>query len=101
MERVPGEFLISGKIKELWTAIIAEMCELLVLLIPLIATVTRLAKPGGVRTVIAESDMLRHPLLVLNRGRKRAPDLRPVTGSWPVYAWLSFGGRVYSVPLSF
>jgi len=36
----------------------------------------RLAKPGGVRSVIAESVLIWHQLLILNRGRKRAPNLR-------------------------
>jgi hypothetical protein len=46
------------------------------LLLHLFVTVFRLAKPGGVRSVIAQSVMLRHQLLILNRGRKRAPNLR-------------------------
>ena len=37
----------------------------------------RLIKPGGFRSVIIESVLLRHQLLILNRGRKRAPNLRP------------------------
>jgi hypothetical protein len=41
-----------------------------------IVTVARLAKPGGVRSVVAESALVPHQLLVLNRGRKRAPNLR-------------------------
>jgi hypothetical protein len=39
-------------------------------------TVARLAKPGGFRRVAVESILLRHQLLILNRGRKRAPNLR-------------------------
>jgi len=42
----------------------------------LVVTVARLARPGGLRSVVAESALLRHQLLVLNRGRKRAPNLR-------------------------
>jgi transposase InsO family protein len=41
----------------------------------LIVTVVRLAKPGGFRSVVAESVLIRHQLLILNRGRKRAPNL--------------------------
>src|SRR5271169_1341275 len=37
----------------------------------LIVTVARLARPGGLRSVVAESALVRHQLLVLNRGRKR------------------------------
>ena len=46
------------------------------LLLHLVVTVFRLAKPGGFRSVIAESILLRHQLLILNRGRKRASNLR-------------------------
>jgi putative transposase len=36
----------------------------------------RLARPGGLRSVVAESVLMRHQVLILNRGRKRAPNLR-------------------------
>jgi hypothetical protein len=39
-------------------------------------TIIRLAKLGGLRRVAAESVLIRHQLLILNRGRKRAPNLR-------------------------
>ena len=52
------------------------MRDLLVLLLHLIVTVVRVAKPGGFRSVVAESVLVRHQLLILNRGRKRAPNLR-------------------------
>ena len=32
--------------------------------------------PGGLRSVVAESVLMRHQLLILNRGRKRAPNLQ-------------------------
>src|SRR5436853_7437861 len=51
------------------------MREILVLFVHLIATVVRLARPGGLRAVVAESVLVRHQLLILNRGRKRAPNL--------------------------
>ena len=35
----------------------------------------RLAKPGGFRSVVAEPVLIRHQLLILSRGRKRAPNL--------------------------
>jgi putative transposase len=31
--------------------------------------------PGGLRSVVAESLLLKHQLCILNRGRKRAPNL--------------------------
>ena len=55
---------------------IAEMRDFLVLLLHLIVTIVRLIKPGGYRSVVAESVLMRHQLLILNRGRKRAPNLR-------------------------
>jgi hypothetical protein len=52
------------------------MRDFLVLLLHSILTLIRLAKPGGFRSVVAESVLIRHQLLILNRGRKRAPNLR-------------------------
>ena len=52
------------------------MRDFLILFVHLIVTVARLAGPGGLRSVVAESVLVRHQLLVLNRGRKRAPNLR-------------------------
>jgi putative transposase len=51
------------------------MRDLLVLFVHLIVTLIRLARPGGLRAVVAESALVRHQLLILNRGRKRAPNL--------------------------
>src|SRR6476660_7122135 len=52
------------------------MRDLLLVFMHLIVTVARLARPGGLRSVVAESVLVRHQLLILNRGRKRAPNLR-------------------------
>jgi putative transposase len=52
------------------------MSDFLVLLVHFIVTLVRLAKPGGFQSVVAESVLIRHQLLILNRGRKRAPNLR-------------------------
>jgi hypothetical protein len=52
------------------------MRDFLILFAHLIVTVAQLARPGGLRSVVAESVLVRHQLLVLNRGRKRAPKLR-------------------------
>src|SRR5215467_4675048 len=52
------------------------MRDFLILFVHLISIVVRLAKPGGLRSVVAESVLVRHQLLILNRGRKRAPKLR-------------------------
>ena len=53
------------------------MRDFLILFVHVIVTVARLAKPGGLRSVVAESALVRQRPLVLNRGRKRAPNLRP------------------------
>jgi len=52
------------------------MRDLFTLLTHLFATLFRLAQPGGVRTVIAESVLVKHQLLILNRSRRRAPNLQ-------------------------
>lgn len=51
--------------------------DLAVLVLHLLATVARLAGPGGARSVMAESVLVKHPLLILNRSPKRSPNLRP------------------------
>jgi putative transposase len=52
------------------------MRDLLILIVHLITTVIRLAKPGGLRAVVAESVLAKHQLLILNRSRRRSPNLR-------------------------
>ena len=53
------------------------MCDLAVLFLHLLATrCARLAGPGGARSVVAESVLVKHQLLILNRSRKRSPNLR-------------------------
>jgi transposase InsO family protein len=51
------------------------MRDLVVLLLHLVVTVARLAGPGGARSVVAESVLVKHQLLILNRSRQRAPNL--------------------------
>jgi hypothetical protein len=51
------------------------MRELVVLLLHVVATVARLAGPGGARSVVAESVLVKHQLLILNRFRRRASNL--------------------------
>src|SRR5262249_25468527 len=52
------------------------MRHLTVLLVHLITIVLKLSRPGGVRAVVAESVLAKHQLLILNRSRRRAPNLR-------------------------
>ena len=52
------------------------MRDLAVLFIHLITTIARLAGPGGARSVVAESVLVKQQLLILNRSRYRSPNLR-------------------------
>ena len=52
------------------------MRDVVILFLHLIATVVRLARAGGLRSVVAESLLLKHQLQILHRGRKGAPNLR-------------------------
>jgi hypothetical protein len=50
--------------------------DVAVLFLHLLTTIARLAGPGGARSVVAESVLVKHQLLILNRSRKRSPNLR-------------------------
>jgi len=52
------------------------MRDLVILFVHLITTLVRLAGPGGVRSVVAESLLAEQQLLILNRSRRRSPNLR-------------------------
>jgi len=54
------------------------MRDLIILLIHLLATIVKLLGPGGARSVAAESVLIKQQLIVLNRARARAPNLRPL-----------------------
>jgi hypothetical protein len=54
------------------------MRDLAILALHLVATVAKLLLPGGARSILSESLLLRHQLLILNRSRARAPNLRPI-----------------------
>ena len=47
--------------------------NLILLFIHLIATIARLLGPGGLRSVVAESLLVKQQLLILNRSRQRSP----------------------------
>src|SRR5213078_2813331 len=53
----------------------SAMSNLVTLFIHFIATLARLLGPGGVRSLVAESLLLKHQILILNRSRKRSPNL--------------------------
>jgi putative transposase len=52
------------------------MRDLVVLFLHLIVSIVRLIRPGGARSIVAESVLVKHQLLILNRSRKRSPTLR-------------------------
>ena len=52
------------------------MRNIFILFLHAIVVTIRLVQPGGLRSVVAESVLMRHQVLILNRGRKRAPNLR-------------------------
>ena len=52
------------------------MRDIFALFLHVIVTLIRVVRPGGLRSVVAESVLVRHQLLILNRGRKRAPNLK-------------------------
>src|SRR5215470_11662307 len=51
------------------------MCHLLLLIVHLITILLRLLRLGRLRTVVAESALAKHQLLILNRSRRRPPNL--------------------------
>ena len=52
------------------------MRDIFTLFLHAIVVILRLVRPGGFRSVVAESVLMRHQVLILNRSRKRAPNLR-------------------------
>jgi putative transposase len=60
------------------SVMVSGMWEWLILVVHLIVTIVKVATPGGARSVVAESLILKHQLLILNRPRKRAPKLLAV-----------------------
>jgi len=74
---VRGEFHKCLELIEIFQfGTIPSMREIFTVFLHVTVILIRLARPGGFRSVVAESALVRHPLLILNRGRKRAPNLR-------------------------
>ena len=65
------------------------MKNLLVLLAHLLTTIAKLLGPGGARAIVADSLLMKQQLLVINRSRKRAPNLtaidRILLGFWSLF----------------
>jgi putative transposase len=51
------------------------MKDLLVLLAHLLTTIAKLLGPGGARAIVADSLLMKQQLLIVNRSRRRAPNL--------------------------
>ena len=73
------------------------MRDVVILFLHLIVTVVRLARPGGFRSVVAESLLVKHQLRILNRGRKRAPAGRRAFHRRFVHPFHEPGTRVYQL----
>ena len=52
------------------------MRDLVILFVHIIATLARLLGPGGIRSVVAESVLIKQQVLILNRSHHRSPSLR-------------------------
>ena len=65
------------------------MKDLVFLLIHLLTTLAKLLGPGGAKAIIADSLLMKQQLLVINRSRKRAPNLsvtdRFLLGFWSLF----------------
>ena len=65
------------------------MKDLLVLVAHLFTTIAKLLGPGGAKAVVADSLLMKQQLLVINRSRRRAPNLsvfdRFLVGFWPLF----------------
>jgi putative transposase len=53
----------------------SAMSNLVILFIHFLVTLARLLGPGGVRSIVAESLILKHQLLIVTRSRPRSPNL--------------------------
>ena len=61
------------------------MRNLAVLFVHFIAVLARLLGPGGVRSLVAESLLLKRQLLIVNRSRRQSPNLSArdrILGDW-------------------
>ena len=54
------------------------MRDLILIAVQLVVTLAKLARPGGIRSVMAESLLLKHQLLISCRSRRRAPSLTTI-----------------------
>jgi len=63
--------------------------DLLLILAHLLATLVKLLGPGGARAIVADSLLMKQQLLIINRPRRRAPNLtaidRILLGFWSFF----------------
>jgi hypothetical protein len=65
------------------------MKDLLIHLIHLLTTIARLLGPGGAKAIVADSLLMKQPLRIFNRTRRRSPNLsaldRFLLGFWSLF----------------
>jgi hypothetical protein len=65
------------------------MKDLLILLVHLLTTIGRLLGPGGAKAIVADSLLMKQRILIMNRARRRAPNLTAVDrfllGFWSLF----------------
>jgi putative transposase len=65
------------------------MKDLLILLVHLLTLIAKLLGPGGAKTIVADSLLMKQQLLIMNRARERAPNLtamdRFLLGFWSLF----------------
>jgi hypothetical protein len=65
------------------------MKDLLVLLAYLLTTLAKLLGPGGAKAIVADNLLMKQQLLIINRSRRRAPNLtaidRVLLGFWSLF----------------
>ena len=62
---------------------------LLLILAHLLTTLAKLLGPGGAKAIVADSLLMKQQLLIINRSRRRVPNLTPVDrmllGFWSLF----------------
>ena len=65
------------------------MKVLLLMLAHLLTTLAKLLGPGGAKAIVADSLLMKQQLLIINRSRRRAPNLtatdRMLLGFWSLF----------------
>jgi len=65
------------------------MKNLLLIVAHLLTTLAKLLGPGGAKAIVADSLLMKQQLLIINRSRRRAPNLtatdRLLLGFWPLF----------------